>query len=322
MKRKKRKKWLIIGSIIFSLLLILNIIASFFFYNLAIERNVKDFLQGNDDLVVSEEAMDEFLKGDWRDWTKDQKFAGMEITSFDELKLQGYLLEAKEPTNKVVITAHGYLGGAFDMGLYGKHYYEDLGYHFFTADARGHGESEGDYIGFGWHDRLDYIQWIDEIINRLGPDVEIVLHGLSMGAATVLMASGEELPPQVKAIVADSPYTSVKDLFSYQLNRMFYLPSFPVIPTLSVVTQAKAGYSLTEASALNQVKKTDIPILYMHGEEDTFVPTTLAKDLYEETNSEADIMFFPNANHGEGYVIEKELYLEKLHAFLDLYIHK
>src|SRR5699024_1874718 len=130
---------------------------------------------------------------------------------------------------------------------------------------------------------------IDKIIERIGPDAEIVLHGLSMGGATVLMTSGEELPSQVKAIVADSPYTSVNDLFSYQLQRMFYLPSFPIIPTLNLVTKAKADYSLYEASALDQVQKTNIPILYMHGEADTFVPTKLTKDLYEQTKSEADM---------------------------------
>lgn len=318
----KRKKWIIISSVIIAFLLIVDVIASFFFYNLAIDRNVKDFLDDNEDLEVSAEAMDEFLAGDWRDWTRDQTFERMELTSFDGLTLQGYFLEAKEPTNKVVITAHGYLGNSFDMGLFGEHYYEELGYHFFTADARGHGESEGDYIGFGWHDRLDYVGWIDKIIERIGPDAEIVLHGLSMGGATVLMTSGEELPSQVKAIVADSPYTSVNDLFSYQLQRMFYLPSFPIIPTLNLVTKAKADYSLYEASALDQVQKTNIPILYMHGEADTFVPTKLTKDLYEQTKSEADMLTFSGANHGEGYVIAKEKYVEKQHEFLNKYINE
>lgn len=316
----KRKKWIIIGSAIIVLLLMIDVIASFFFYDLAIDRNVKEFLQGNEDLEVSAEAMDEFLQGDWRDWTRDQTFEGMEITSFDGLTLQGYFLEAKEPTNKVVITAHGYLGNAFDMGLFGEHYHEYLGFHFFTADARGHGESDGDYIGFGWHDRLDYLQWIDAIIEKVGSDAEIILHGLSMGAATVLMTSGEELPPQVKAIVADSPYTSVNDLFAYQLKRMFHLPSFPIIPTLSVVTKAKAGYSIYEASALEQVNHTSIPILYLHGESDTFVPTKLAEELYAHTNSETEMVTFPSANHGEGYVIAKEAYLAALHAFLDKYV--
>src|SRR5690606_382844 len=120
---------------------------------------------------------------------------------------------------------------------YGQYYYEDLGFNIFYADSRGHGNSEGDYIGFGWHDRLDYVDWIQKIIEEKGKDTEIVLHGLSMGAATVLMTSGEALPENVKAVIADSPYTSVQDLFAYQMKRMYHLPSFPVLHTTSLVTK-------------------------------------------------------------------------------------
>lgn len=315
-----KRRIIYIGLIIVSLLMIINIVASFYFYNLAIARNVKDFLQGNSDLEVSAEVMDVFLEGDWRDWVNNQSFEQWEITSFDGLTLQGYFLEAKEPTNKTVITAHGYLGRASDMGLYGEYYYEELGYNFFTADARGHGESEGDYIGFGWHDRLDYIKWIDRVIEELGTDTEIVLHGLSMGAATVLMTSGEILPPQVKAIVADSPYTSVHDMFSYQMSRMFHIPSFPVLNTTSIVTKAKAGYSLKEASALAQVKQANVPILYIHGNDDTFVPTSLTHQLYENTASEAYMMTVDDAGHGEAFVLEREQYIKQLNDFLQSYM--
>ncbi|MGM8214804.1 alpha/beta hydrolase [Bacillaceae bacterium W0354] len=318
---KKKKKWIIISLIIFTLLFAVNIIASNFFYNLAIKREVKTFLADNDDLVVSAEAMDVFLKGDWRDWFDQKVFELWEIESFDGLKLQGYYLEAEEPTNKTVIFAHGYLGRGRDMALYGQHYYEDLGYNVFTADMRGHGKSEGDYIGFGWHDRLDYLQWIDKIIKRQGPDTEIVLHGLSMGASTVLMVSGEDMPEQVKAIVADSPFTSTYDLFKYQMERMYHLPAFPILPTTSLVTQIRADYSLYEASALKQVEHAKVPILYFHGDADTFVPTEMAMELYEHTNSEAELMTFENASHGEAFVIHREQYLNKLHQFLNKYIH-
>lgn len=317
------KKRILIGiSFVLILLFTINIIGSFYFYNLAIARNVKDFLQDNEDLEVSDEAMEVFLQGDWRDWVNNQPFEQWEITSFDGLTLQGYFLRAKEPTNKVVIMAHGYLGRASDMGLYGRHYYENLGYHFFTADARGHGESEGDYIGFGWHDRLDYVQWIDQIISELGEDIEIVLHGLSMGAGTVLMTSGEDLPEQVKAIVADSPYTSVHDLFAYQMKRMFQLPAFPVLHTTGYVTKLKANYTLKEASAIKQVKKTQVPILYFHGEADTFVPTKLTKELYAATASEAYLHLFANASHGEAIVLHEAAYYEYLEQFLNKYIDK
>jgi len=316
----KKKKWLKIILGIISILLIINIVAGFFFYNLAIERNVKDFLVGNADLEVTAEAMDVFLDGDWREWVAEQDYEEMELTSDDGLKLQGSLLRAEEPTNKTVVLVHGYLGRGTDMGLYAEYYYETLGYNVFFADMRGHGDSEGDYIGFGWHDRLDVIDWTDLLLQKLGPDTEIVVHGVSMGAAAVLMASGEHIPKQVKAIVADSPYTNVYDLFAYQMKRMYHLPAVPILPTTSAVTKMRAGYSLTEASALDQVKKAEVPILYVHGEADDFVPTQMAEELYENTKSDAEIMKVEGAGHSESFVVAKEKYTEKLEAFLGEYM--
>ncbi|WP_227001811.1 alpha/beta hydrolase [Virgibacillus necropolis] len=316
----KKKRWLKLLIGILSILVIINIVASFYFYNLAIERNTKDFLQGNDDLEVSAEAMEVFTEGDWHDWVEKQDFKRWEISSFDNLELNGYFLPAKEPTNKTVILAHGYLGSGLDMGLYGQYYYEELGYNILMPDARGHGESEGDYIGFGWHDRLDYVKWINLVKENLGNNSEIVLHGVSMGAATVLMTSGEDLPDNVKAIVADSAYTSVEDLFAYQMKRMYHLPKFPFLTSTSFVTDIKAGYNFDEASALKQVKKTDIPILYYHGNADTFVPTEMAYELAENTASPSEIMTIDDAGHGEGFVVEKEAYVQKLNEFLGKYV--
>ncbi len=273
----KRKKWVKIGIGLLIVLLIIDIGASVYFYQLAIDRNEKDFLQGNEDLEVSAETKEVLLEGDWRTWVNQQNFDEWTMTSHDGIDLKGYFLEADKPSNKVVVMAHGYLGNAMDMGLFGQYYYEQKGYNIFTADARGHGASGGDYIGFGWHDRLDYVDWIKRIIAEYGEDTEIILHGVSMGAATVLMTAGEELPDNVKAVIADSPYTSVYDLFAYQMDRMFHLPSIPFLPSTSAVTQLRAGYSLKEASALDQVRKAEVPILYIHGNADTFVPTRMSK---------------------------------------------
>ncbi|MGM8213118.1 alpha/beta hydrolase [Virgibacillus sp. W0430] len=317
----RNKRWMKIGAGIVTALLIINIVASFYFYNLAIARNVKEFLQGNADLEVSAEAMNVFLEGDWRTWVRGQSFEQWEMTSYDGLKLQGYFLEAKKPTDKTVVFTHGYLGRGSDMGLYGQYYYEQLGYNIFFTDMRGHGKSEGDYIGFGWHDRLDVIDWLDILMNKRGNEMQFVLHGLSMGAATVLMASGEELPKNVKAIVADSPYTSVYDMFAYQMKRMYHLPAIPILPTTSIVTKMKAGYSLTQASALDQVKKAKAPILYIHGNADTFVPTNMTQLLYENTKSEKESITIDGAGHGEGFVLDKEKYVRALEQFLKKYIN-
>lgn len=317
----RKKRWIKIVTGLVIILFSINIVASFYFYNLAIARNVKDFLQGNSDLEVSAEARHVFLEGDWRTWVQDQSFEQWEMTTNDGLALQGYFLEAKEPTNKTVIFTHGYLGKGEDMGLYGKYYYETLGYNIFFMDMRGHGKSEGNYIGFGWHDRLDVIDWL-EVIMKKQEDTQFVLHGLSMGAATVLMASGEELPRNVKAIIADSPYTSVYDMFAYQLKRMYHLPAVPILPTTSIVTELQAGYSIIEASALEQVQKANVPILYIHGNADNFVPTEMSETLYENTKSPAEMITIDGAGHGEAFVLNKEKYVKALNAFLHKYLPK
>ena len=302
--------------------LVIQIVGSFFFYGLAIERGPKEFLQNNADLEVSDETMDLFINGSWIDWVEAQKFEHRTLTSHDGLKLSGYYLPASKPTNKLVILTHGYLGHAKQMGLYGQYYYEDLGYNIFMPDARGHGESGGDYYGFGWPDRLDLIDWTALLVDELGPDTEVVYHGLSMGAATVLRASGEkEIPRQVKAIIADSPYKSVYQLFSYQMNRMFYLPAFPLLDSTSLLTKVRAGYSFRSASALKKVEKTNVPILYIHGEADTFVPTKMAEELYEHTSSEAELLLIPGANHGEAFALAEDKYKKRVNQFLDRFIN-
>lgn len=315
--KKRILRWMLV---LFVVCFLIDIGASLYFYRLVIERNVKDFLKGNQDLKVSAQALEEFYEGDWRTWQRKQKFETWEIESFDGLKLKAYFLEAKHPTNKTVLFVHGYLSRATDMGIYAQYYYEKLGYNILSLDLRGHGDSEGDYIGFGWHDRLDILDWVNVAIEKLGTDVEMVLHGVSMGASAVLMASGEDVPKQVKAIVADSPYSNVYDLFQYQMKRMYHLPAFPILPTTSLVTKIRTGYSFQEASALEQVKKSEIPILYIHGSNDTFVPTEMALELYENTKSPAEIIIFEHAKHTEAFALDKEKYTKALTAFLQKYM--
>ncbi|GEN83549.1 alpha/beta hydrolase [Sporosarcina luteola] len=312
------KKLLVLFATVF---LVIQVAGSFFFYELAIKRGPKEFLQGNADLEVSEQSMDLYLNGDWLQWVRSQKFEPLQLTSRDGLQLSGYYLPASKPTNKLVILTHGYLGHAKQMGLFGQFYHNELNYNIFMPDARGHGKSEGDYYGFGWPDRLDLMDWTNLLVQKLGPQTEVAYHGLSMGAATVLMASGEEeLPRQVKAIVADSPYQSVYQLFTYQMHRMFHLPAFPLLDGTSALTKVRAGYSFREASALKEVKKAAVPIFYIHGMGDTFVPAEMAEELYEQTSSDADIFLVPNANHGEAYALAGDTYKAKVNLFLDRYL--
>ena len=157
------------------------------------------------------------------------------------------------------IVCHGYLGNSSQMAAYAKAFY-DLGMSVLIPDALAHGESDGEYIGMGWLERPDMLGWIDSIVEA-DPDSQIVLFGVSMGGATVMMASGEELPDNVKCIVEDCGYSSVMDEFSVQIEQMFGLPKFPLLYSADLICRIRAGYGFGEASAVKQLKKAEVPML-------------------------------------------------------------
>ncbi|MBD7967135.1 alpha/beta hydrolase [Paenibacillus gallinarum] len=305
------------------LLVILLIIATLlwasvsYFYKVAIKRAPKPMIIKNTEQVAGDKLVS--TSPDYS-WIRAQSPEQVEITSFDGLKLCGTWIPGKGKENKIVILSHGYTGRGYEMAGFARFYVEELGFRVLMPDHRGHGASEGDYIGFGWHDRLDYMRWIDFVIKKMGENSEILLHGISMGAASVLMASGEKLPSQVKGIISDCGYTSVKDELSYQMKQMFKLPSFPFIPLISLYTRWKAGYSFREASALKQVKRTHLPILYIHGGEDTFVPTSMAHELYRESAGDKYLYIVPEAAHGTSFLVEPEGYKRHVKDFVARYL--
>lgn len=304
--------------LLITLILLIGLtLASFYFYDLSVARTHKDFLQGDTSLDFNQSVPAVPPRKTWFD---ESGYEDIEITSFDNLKLRGYYLKANKPTTKTAIIVHGYSSKAKEMSHYAKFYHETLGYNVLMADNRGHGESEGDYIGFGWHDRKDYLRWINYIITNINSNAEIILHGVSMGGATVLMTSGETLPDNVKAIISDCAYTSVKAELSYQMKKMYNLPSFPLVNTTSLLTKIKAGYFFGEASAIKQVAKSNTPTLFIHGDKDTFVPYEMVYELYETCSSEKDLFVVPNATHATAYREDKEGYEKKISDFLNMYV--
>ena len=141
-----------------------------------------------------------------------------------------------------------------------------------------------------------------------------------MGASTVMMTSGEELPPQVKLVIADCGYDTVKNELSYQLKEMFNLPAFPLIPLTSAYSKIKAGYSFNEASATERLKKNHLPILLIHGDKDTFVPTEFVYSLYDAANEPKELVIFEGADHAESFKSDKEKYKKTISEFLDKYL--
>ena len=231
------------------------------------------------------------------EWSNTVKNEKVEVTAKDGITLKGTEYINDEQTNNWVIVLHGYRSSPESVISVGMHFSEK-GYNVLIPYMRATGESEGEYIGMGWLDKDDLKCWIDLIIKQ-NNNANIVLHGSSMGAATVLMASGDELSSNVKAIIEDSGYTSVWDIFASEAKARFNLPEFPVLNMFEVVANFRAKYDIKEASALEQVKKATLPILFIHGDSDDFVPAYMCEKLYEAANCRKDKLIIHGAGHTE-----------------------
>ena len=311
---KKKKIILTISILLLVVILGVGGLVGNYFYNLALNPfTSKDMIFGDDDDDTSLE-----VEADVNWLIKDSNYIDTYITSSDNLKLHAYEVKNENKTDKWAIVVHGYTSEGKLLSSKAKHLY-NMGYNVLVPDLRSHGTSEGNYIGMGWHDRLDIIGWINYIVKN-NPNSEIALHGTSMGSATVLMVSGEKLPSNVKAIVADCGYTSVYDEFSYQLKQLFNLPAFPIMNFSDVVTHIRAGYCLNDASDINQVKKSTTPILYIHGDKDDFVPYYMMDELYNATNSEKEKLTIEGGEHANSDLVNPKLYWSTVNSFLEKYI--
>lgn len=236
------------------------------------------------------------------------------INSRDNLKLHATFFPRADK-KKVVIAFHGYTSQGMSDYIGLSDYYMKNGYSMLLPDARAHGQSEGEYVGFGCLDRWDALEWIKWIIKECGEDVKILLHGTSMGGATVLMTSGLKLPEQVKGVVSDCAFTSPKEVFTHVLHNMYHLPAFPVIPISDCVNRRNAGYGMDECNAAREIKKTRIPVLMIHGDADTFVPVSMCHEIYDNCIAPKKKLIIKGASHAESYYKDIETYETALDEF-------
>ncbi|MFC6164174.1 alpha/beta hydrolase [Lactiplantibacillus dongliensis] len=236
-----------------------------------------------------------------------------------ENRLVAQYVPAKANSRKTVIISHGYKGDGETMANY-AYMFHNMGYNVLLPDDRGHGKSAGKYISFGWQDRRDYLGWVDQVIKTVGKSAEIVLFGVSMGGATVEMMSGEELPPQVKAIIADCGYTSIEEELAYLLKRQFHLPKYPFVPIVSFINRHRMGYFLSDVSSVEQLRHNKLPIFFIHGEKDVYVPSWMLKKNYRATTAPKMMWQVPNATHAESFWIGPAAYEKHVSAFLNRYL--
>lgn len=213
------------------------------------------------------------------------------------------------------ILAHGYTDEARRMMMLGKLYYDSLHYNILLPDHERHGQSEGDIIQMGWHDRLNLELWIG-VSDTLWNHRPTILHGISMGGATVMMCSGDSLPSSVCGIIDDCGYTSVWDEFSGEIKNQFHLPVHPLMDVASAICKVRYGWSFKEASSLEQVRKSSLPILFIHGDKDYFVPTAMVYQLYEaKTNGYKSLWIAEGSGHAMAYHDHPQEYLQQMKHF-------
>lgn len=235
--------------------------------------------------------------------------------SDDGLKLHSYSIH--QDSNTWVIVVHGYTSQGNEMSWAAQSFY-DQGYNVLVPDLRGHGKSDGDYIGMGWDDRKDIITWINELVSQ-DPDCEIILFGISMGAATVMNVSGEVLPDNVKLAIEDCGYTSTWDIFAYQLKSMFGLPPHPFLDFANIVTKVRAGYTFNNGP-IDQIENCKIPMLFIHGSEDLFVPSYMIDELYKKATCPKDRLIIEGAGHAQSNDMDSTRYWNKVFHFIDQYL--
>ncbi|KRM71977.1 alpha beta fold family hydrolase [Lacticaseibacillus brantae DSM 23927] len=305
MKRiPKWVKWTV--GLVFGGFIIVLAAASLYFYQYAFVPSHKDFLSNKQ--TTSEKAA--------QTWLKQQSPATWHETAVNsDLKLDALYLPATKPTNKAVVVAHGYMNTKEDMAEYIRMFH-NAGYNVLAPDDRGHGQSQGNYIGWGWPDRLDYTKWTQQVIQKLGDKSEIALFGVSMGGATVMYMSGEKLPSQVKTIVEDCGYTSIMDELGYQAKQMYNLPSFPLVPAVALTASIRTGYNVFAASSINALKKNHLPIMFIHGAKDTFVPTSMVYQNYKATSADKELWVVPGAKHAQSYGKDPKRYTQKVIGWL------
>ncbi len=241
-------------------------------------------------------------------------FEAVSIQSFDGLKLAGRYYHLRDGA-PLVILFHGYRSHAFRDCCGGHALSRKMGFNTLVIDQRAHGDSEGRTISFGINERRDCLSWIEYANERFGSETPIVLSGLSMGAATVLMAAELPLPENVKAIMADSPYSTPSAIIEKVSGDLHY----PVVlcrPFFHLAARIFGGFRLNSCNAKEAVSHSKIPLLLLHGEADRFVPCSMSREIAACAPGMALVRTFPGAGHGLSYVIAPREYEQVTYDFL------
>ena len=308
------KDWMIIVIIILFSLIVLTLLTTYICYRMAFYSKNKPHKKEEINLPDNEifKHFKPLILSDIFA-ARAMEYQEFYVKSFDGLTLYGKYYESFKDA-PIELMFHGYRGdGERDLST-GIRRAKECGRNVLIVDQRGHGKSEGHTISFGINERLDCLVWINKVIEVFGQDIKIILTGISMGAATVMMASNLDLPSNVVGILADCGYDSPKNIIIKYINDL-HLPAKIFYPFVKLGALIFGHFNIEKASPIESVKEAKVPIIFIHGEKDTFVPCSMSEKLYKECISRKQLTIIKNAEHGISYLFEPETYVSALKEF-------
>lgn len=271
---------------------------------------------GEEEAIGDENYLMYDLEEELISWEESVESEHVYITAFDQLELAGECYHPEKESSRWVIISRGNDLNPFALRNVAMEFHAK-GYHVLIADNRGYGGSEGRYLAFGWHDRLDLMAWIDYVVSQ-DENAQIVLYGISMSAAGVMMAAGEQLEEHVRCIIEDSGFTSAYEFLSGIIKADYGIRAPFILEGVDSLTRVRARFSLKSASAVKQLRKSTLPILFIHGEEDEYIPLEHVFRLYHAAAGEKELYTVPYAEHGEAMFAPR--YFERIMMFCDRYV--
>lgn len=272
--------------------------------------------------VVSDEdcrcfyESDEALAG--QKFHKERAYDNISMINRSGTRLHAMYYQAEKPSHVYAFSCHGYTGEPYQNACYAKRFF-DMGFNVILPHLRGHGESEHKYCTMGWLDRLDIVDWVNAVVEK-DPEAKIILHGVSMGAATVMMATGEALPDNVKCCIEDCGFTSLCDQFSVQIREKSHIPANVILNIAEPAARLILGFSLKDASALEQVRHSKTPTLFIHGDKDSTVPFWMNYPLFNNASCEKERLVVPGATHAASGYAFPEIYWNAITEFIGKYL--
>lgn len=247
---------------------------------------------------------------------RELPFESADIISFDGLRLHADFLRGEPGTKVTMIFCHGYKSeAAFDFAAM-YDFYRSLGYNLVYLNMRAHGKSEGKYIGFGALDRFDVQMWTKKLA-ELFPDTSIFLHGMSMGAASILQSADLELDPAVCGIIADCGFSSTNEVFRNLVGGLYHLPATPLVDIFEAVNRMTAGYGFSDADSVRSMEKSRLPLAYICGDCDRYVPLDMAMRIYNACVQDKVLLIAKGAGHAASFMTENEKYRNLITEFIN-----